>query len=69
MKIYVRLGSIIFIFLVLEGKSSVLVIHINLIYKLLPLSVGSTIKRRVEFRSLSEDRFLFTLQKDLESIA
>lgn len=69
MKTYVRLGSIIFIFLVLEGKSSVLVIHINLIYKLVPLSVGSTIKRRGAFRSLSEDRFLFKLQKDLESVA
>ena len=37
MKIDVRLGSITFIFLFLERKGSVLIIHISLMYKLVHL--------------------------------
>lgn len=69
MKIYVGLGSITLIFLFLEGRSSVLIIHINLIYKLVPLSVGSYIRGGLNLEALSEDRFLFKMQKDFYSIA
>lgn len=68
MKIYVRLASITFVFLFLEGKklcSCNVFASFNL--QAGSFQAGSSISRGVNLGALSQDRFLFKMQNDLDS--